>query len=276
VQLLQMNGHRLERLRQILAEVSHRDKNDEDVDDEHEVSKAEELSIKARVDWAIHLHKEVHSYVRSGLQIMQVATVVAGAAITTVFRDADAQTPAITVAPYVIGTLLILWTEYTREVMINAAIIEHMEGRIASQLGQSPLIHERLLGSGSYSRLTALTNNLLALGLYGISIVWSVLNGRRAISQDWQHLNWAGLAILTLGLVTVSIDTMRARSAVLKGADEMDPPITGDQVDVNTGSALAIERRTDSLELDGEGSGSREYSSAPTPDVPSLPKDLPR
>ena len=182
-----------------------------------------ELATKARIDWAIHLHSEIHNYVRSGFLIMQLVVTAAAATVALIFRTHAAQRPALLAAPYLVGVTFLLWTEYTREIMVGAGVIEHLEERVEDALGTPALLHERLLAGSPIGGLTAKVNNCLAIGAYAITVSIAI-DHSLSLALEWVILNAAALALLTLSILLAALDTYRARGRARAGADELDPP----------------------------------------------------
>lgn len=182
----------------------------------------EEAATSARVDWALHLHRELHSYVRTSVQMMQLLAAAAGAAATVIFRDRASQTPALLVAPFVLGVIVLLWIEYLREVMVNAGIVEHLEDRVQRTLLTSALVHERVLAKNRIGRPTALANNTLMLGFLALLQYLAWLRAFE-LPGHWTTLYRIGMGIFDLGIAAAMTDTALARGKARSLAAEMDP-----------------------------------------------------
>lgn len=191
-----------------------------------DLSKKEEMATEARIEWALHLHREVHNYVRSSITMMQFLGAIVAAAIAVVFRYPDARVPCLIAAPYILGIAIILWTEYNREIAVCATVIRHLEQRLEHELGDPALIHERALASSGVGRLTALSNNLLMALVFVATVYFSAVAGDE-LPGRWGQVHDACLLLVGFGIALTTVDLLRAPKNLARSALLIDPIASG-------------------------------------------------
>ena len=106
-----------------------------------------EIANKARVDWTIHLHQQIHQYLRQATTLQQIGFAAAVTSTGLAFQLPAIRPTLLILAPYFIGVLILAFGSHLREVFVAAAFIEHYEAELAHDLGRQVLVVERVLGS---------------------------------------------------------------------------------------------------------------------------------
>lgn len=175
-----------------------------------------DIANKARVDWTIHLHQQIHQYLRQAATLQQIGLVAVVTSTGLAFQFLAIRPVLLIFAPYFIGVLILAFGSHLREVFVAAAFIEHYEAELAHDLGRQVLIVERVLGSSPPNKFGTLMTDLCLLVLFLLSIGGSVYYS--AQKGMWPLLGNCALLTLLLATVIVSFVELRRARARVKNA----------------------------------------------------------
>ena len=175
-----------------------------------------ELVNKARVDWTIHLHQQIHQYLRQATTLQQVGFAAAVTSTGLAFQFPVIRPTLLILAPYFIGVLILAFGSYLREVFVAAAFIEHYETEIAHDLGKQVLVVERVLGSSPPNRFGTLLSDSSLFVLFLLSIGGSVYSSVQ--KGLWPLIGNCGLLTLLLTTVVVTFAELRRARAHVRSA----------------------------------------------------------
>jgi hypothetical protein len=177
----------------------------------------DETAYKAWVDWTIHLHEEIHQYLRLTATLQQIGVTTFVSLIAVAIQFPKVRVLLLLISPYLLGFLIMTFIAYLREVFVCAAFIEHYETELARSTGMQVLVTERVLGASPPNARGSFVADILNLALFLISLTLSVFY---SISKGWQivTLNAILLAILITSVVISGIEMRQARNHVIQAA----------------------------------------------------------
>lgn len=133
--------------------------------------------VATQAAWAVHLHQQVHQYIRIAQTTFQILVTVTGAGVAAAVQSPNFRDAALVSLPYVVGFGVLNWLAALREVMTTAGIIVGLEDSIRTVAGTWVLLHETVLEQFPQNRAGGVAINaliaILVAGTSALSITWA-------------------------------------------------------------------------------------------------------
>ena len=175
---------------------------------------------KARVNWTIHLHQQIHLYLRLTATLQQIGVAAFVSLIGVAIQFPRFRGVLFILSPYLIGLLIMAFMTYLREVFVCAGFMEYYESELARSTGIQVLVTERVLGASPPNQRGSLLADMLNVALFLLSLALSIFY---SLSEGWLivTVNSALLAILVTSIVLSGIEMRGARSHVIQAARQL-------------------------------------------------------
>lgn len=181
----------------------------------------EQFRRHAYLGWAVHLHEEIHSWVRTYQLMFQLVATIAAAAATAAATKPAFTTAILIASPYVIGTALAQWATSLREVMINAAVLDEIEDALHADLGDWVLFQETIVGHAPPNLWGSLVNNGLMAAAYLGTAVASIVTAFKHVDGWYAALDLFGITLITAAVLINSHEAHNARSRIRLAAQDL-------------------------------------------------------
>jgi hypothetical protein len=171
----------------------------------------------AQVAWAIHLHQQIHVYLRTVQFSFQVLGTAIIAALVATTQHPKIFPYILIALPYALGLTLQIQTLADRETQTCAGVVECLERDIHDRVGKWVLYQESAFsGYGTRSFGDKLGRMILAISTVGVAAVsiWTGFGYANLVSLNWAIANTIAIAALYAMLAASFIDAKKARPRV--------------------------------------------------------------
>lgn len=170
--------------------------------------------VEAYVAWTIHLHEEIHNYVRTYQAIFQLVAALITAGVAALSQAPNLRAPILMSAPFIVSLGLIQWATSLREIMTCAASIDAMEAETKKVTGKWILFHESAVALRPPNFLGSLLNNSLYVTIYAGSLVAGVITAYHELTRPYPLVYLLGNLLLASVILVNFFEVSRSRTVM--------------------------------------------------------------